>query len=85
MDSLEKLHELYARSGITVSMREIYELHEKYGYRVGLPGHVIARTLVPEIASFLMSLEGSQELTTEKDVADFIAGRLRDQISNSSK
>ncbi len=81
MNGHEKLAEYYARAGNKVELREIQKIYDNFGYRVGLPGYVVARTLDAEIANFLASLEGSEILATEEDVLHYIAGRLRDQIS----
>lgn len=69
MNPVEKLHEIYRAKG-PVNVGLILKLIEEEGYRVGLPGGVVARTLYAEISASLIA-GGGIPLLDEEAVRHF--------------
>lgn len=82
MNSLEKLRKIYAVKG-PVDLKAIQTLFDEEGFRVGLPGGIIARTLEERLAIMLREL-GGETLKNEEEVAKYRNRLLMDQIKSES-
>lgn len=69
MSGIEKLRKIYEVKG-PVDLRSIQALFDKEGFRVGLPGGVIVRTLCSDINESLVA-NGGEPLIDEEAVTKF--------------